>query len=75
MQAEVLSKCRPFVEAFANCSKENGMMVVFKCREQNDEMNKCINDDYSQEKFEKYAIDHGYKLQKSFNQKFWDSLR
>ena len=35
-------KCKTEIENFLACSKEQGLMVVFRCREQNKEMNGCL---------------------------------
>ncbi|CAK4702728.1 hypothetical protein LEN26_009033 [Aphanomyces euteiches] len=43
LNAIALQKCREYTSAFVECSKENGMMVVFKCREQNRVLNECLH--------------------------------
>lgn len=35
LQLQAQQKCAPFFKNFAECSKENGLMVVFNCRIQN----------------------------------------
>ena len=36
------------LQAFAQCAKVSGMLVVFKCREENTAMNKCIREHMTQ---------------------------
>ena len=35
-------KCKDVVESFVRCSKEQGLMVVFRCRDHNRAMNACL---------------------------------
>ena len=46
-----LQKCRDRVENFVECSREVGLLVVFKCREQNADMNKCLRQYTNDEAF------------------------
>ena len=34
--------CKPAITAFVECSKAQGLMVIFKCREQNLAMGDCL---------------------------------
>ena len=38
-----MKMCQARVKKFIECSKEAGFWVVFKCREENKHMNKCLN--------------------------------
>ena len=49
-----LQKCRDQVENFVACSKEVGLLVVFKCREQNAEMNQCLRQYTNDEAFQEF---------------------
>lgn len=49
-----LEKCREFVENFVLCSKENGMLVVFKCRSENKKVNECLKSITNKKAFEVY---------------------
>lgn len=35
LQTQAKKKCDPFFKDFADCAKENGLLVIFNCREQN----------------------------------------
>ncbi len=49
-----LDQCKPKIEEFVKCSKESGLLVVFKCRDHNKAMNECLNSYNTKEKFEEY---------------------
>ncbi|KAL4086654.1 hypothetical protein PRIC1_013716 [Phytophthora ramorum] len=49
-----IAKCRSVSEKFAECAKANGLMVVFKCRENNRELNACLHQYTNAEQFEIY---------------------
>lgn len=38
---EVRAKCKAEVEDFVNCSRREGLLVIFKCREENRKQNEC----------------------------------
>ena len=40
--------------AFAKCAKEQGWMVVFRCREENRKLNKCLEQYTNEEKREEW---------------------
>ncbi|KAF0694486.1 Aste57867_14654 [Aphanomyces stellatus] len=52
LNAIALANCRDKTAAFVECSKEHGMMVVFKCREQNRILNECLHEYTSKEALE-----------------------
>ncbi|XP_060084906.1 COX assembly mitochondrial protein homolog [Ylistrum balloti] len=37
-----MEKCRPEVIAFEKCAKAEEFMMMFRCREKNDTMQKCV---------------------------------
>lgn len=41
MQAEAREICSGVTEAFVNCSKASGLLVVLRCREQSKAMSEC----------------------------------
>ena len=49
-----LAKCDSVIREFVDCSKEAGILVVFKCREQNKGMNACLTSFKNAEAFERY---------------------
>mmetsp|Transcript_4730 Transcript_4730/g.5453 ORF Transcript_4730/g.5453 Transcript_4730/m.5453 type:complete len:109 (-) Transcript_4730:205-531(-) len=49
-----IEKCRDQINAFGKCAQESGLMVVFKCRDFNKELNKCMAIHNSHEAFEEY---------------------
>ena len=52
--ANARQQCDPIVRKFVECSKENGMMVVFNCRQENTDMNDCVRQYSSDEKWKAY---------------------
>lgn len=61
LKNEAIAKCNWAFRDFAECSKAEGLAVVFKCREVNEIMGKCMSDHYNEEVFQKYAAERGYK--------------
>ena len=49
-----LAKCDNIIRDFVDCSKASGILVVFKCREQNKNMNDCLTSYKNAEAFERY---------------------
>ena len=49
----MLKQCKEKVEAFVNCSKAEGLMVVFRCRGHNNAMNACLGRFNTPENWEK----------------------
>ncbi|CAI5725519.1 unnamed protein product [Hyaloperonospora brassicae] len=49
-----IAKCRSVAEQFAECSKANGLMMVFRCRDHNRALNACLKQYTNDEEFEKY---------------------
>ena len=54
LQMIALQKCDHKVRQFAECAKAQGMLVVFKCRGENREMNKCLSQYTNPEAFAVY---------------------
>jgi len=52
--AESRRICDDKVRAFVDCSKENGLMVIFRCREENKIMNECVQNYTTDEKWEQF---------------------
>lgn len=51
---EALVKCKPEIGAFAECAKENGLMVVISCRKLNRDITACMYRHNSDEKFAEF---------------------
>ncbi len=49
-----IDKCRTEINAFGKCAQDNGLMVVWRCRHLNKELNACMAIHNSHEAFEKY---------------------
>ncbi len=61
---EAIKKCEEHLKSFGKCAQENGLLVVFKCRELNKKINVCMVEHNSPEKFEAYLKDHEDELEK-----------
>ena len=53
-----VEKCRTEINAFGKCAQESGLMVVWKCRQLNKEIQNCMSVHNSQEAFEKYKLEN-----------------
>lgn len=51
---EARDQCHETTEAFVECSKANGLMVVLRCREENTAMNACTHKLTSDEHWKEY---------------------
>ena len=49
-----LDKCKSITEAFVNCSKEYGLLVVWKCRGLNKQLNDCLHEYTNDEAFQAF---------------------
>jgi hypothetical protein len=59
-----VDKCREQINSFGKCAQENGLLVVFKCRAVNKEMNECMRIHNSEEEFKKYLEAHKDELER-----------
>ncbi|KAL7452706.1 hypothetical protein ACHAWC_004426 [Mediolabrus comicus] len=46
--------CEDHLKNFGQCAQENGLLVVFKCRELNKKINECMHEHNSPEKFQEF---------------------
>ena len=60
MRAEAQKKCESKFRAFGECAKEQGLMVVFRCREQTKAMSSCMDENFNEEIFRQFLSDNGY---------------
>ena len=59
-----IKKCEPHMRNFGQCAQENGLLVVFKCRDFNRKVNECMHEHNSPEAFEQYLKDNADLLEK-----------
>jgi COX assembly protein 1 len=59
-----IKKCEEHMKNFGRCAQENGLLVVFKCRDLNRKINECMVEHNSPEKFEAYLKEHEDELEK-----------
>ena len=65
LAASARAKCDTTIRAFAECAKEQSMMVVFNCREHNRAMNQCLSAYSTEEAFAAYKARRFDELQQS----------
>jgi hypothetical protein len=66
-QKIAVKACDDDVRAYWVCRQEHGLAVVFKCREENDRMQKCIADfTRDEDAFERYKITRMDQMSDSF---------
>jgi hypothetical protein len=53
-----IERCKDQVQAFGKCASDNGLMVVFRCRDFLKRMNACMEQQNSNEEFQKYKDKH-----------------
>lgn len=61
---EAIKKCEEHLKNFGRCAQDNGLLVVFKCRDLNKKINECMVEHNSPQKFEAYLKDHEEELEK-----------
>ena len=59
-----IEKCSDHLRAFGQCAQDNGLMVVFRCRELNKKINECMHEHNSHEAFERYMKEHSDELER-----------
>lgn len=59
-----IEKCRDHMRNFGQCAQDNGLLVVFKCRDLNRKINDCMMEHNSPEQFEEYLKTHADELEK-----------
>lgn len=59
-----IEKCRDHINAFGKCAQEQGLLVVFNCRQFNKDLNACMAIHNSNEAFEKYKQENEEALMK-----------
>ncbi|XP_030751909.1 COX assembly mitochondrial protein homolog [Sitophilus oryzae] len=50
-----VEKCSQEVEQFTECCKNSNVLMVIKCREQNNNLKKCLTEWYNNEEFKEYC--------------------
>jgi len=59
-----LAKCKDHVQAFGKCAQDNGLMVVFNCRDKSKAVNDCLHIHNSEEEWQKYKTLHQDEIDK-----------
>ncbi len=62
---DTLENCSLQVKAFSECSKAEGLMVVFRCKEFLTEVNDCMAHYGSKDKWEQYKKENSADLEQS----------
>ena len=60
---DAMQKCDIPLKAFSTCAKEEGVMVVFRCREFKKAVDECMAVYNSPERFEIYKREHSADLE------------
>jgi len=55
--ADARKRCDHKVREFVDCSKREGLAVVWKCREENKNMNACVSDFTTDDEWSRYRAD------------------
>ena len=58
LKEEALEICDPEVKAFAKCSSEKGLLVIFSCRDLFHKVNQCLSLNAGEEAWQKYKAEH-----------------
>lgn len=61
---EAMEKCSPYVKEFAECAREQGLFVVFKCRKHLKNMNGCMEEHNGEAAWQRYKEAHKDELEK-----------
>ncbi|XP_029360252.1 COX assembly mitochondrial protein homolog [Echeneis naucrates] len=51
MREKAKERCAEKVQAFGNCCKESGFLMVFKCQEENSALKECLTHHYKDPAF------------------------
>ncbi len=58
-----MEKCKPKFHTFGDCAKANGIMVVFKCRAENQAISDCLDMHGNESSFRQYMSSKGFQWQ------------
>lgn len=64
LKEEAMDICKPYIQTFAECSKEKGLMVVFSCRALWQDVNKCMMVHNSEEAWQKFKKEHEDEIER-----------
>ena len=62
MKDDAKEKCKDYIRSFAECSKENGLMVVINCQDKLKDLNGCMAIHNGEEAWQKYKAAHKEEL-------------
>ncbi|XP_067145356.1 COX assembly mitochondrial protein homolog [Centruroides vittatus] len=68
MREKAKGKCTDEVKEFEDCCKISGFSMVIKCRKQNSELKKCIQNWYENPQFKKLCIEEYLKERSEYRQ-------
>jgi hypothetical protein len=54
LNAIAIKECAPFAKSFGDCAKAQGLLVVIRCRSENNALNSCLHGFTNPESFEKF---------------------
>lgn len=63
MKEDAQETCKPFISKFAECARASGLMVVWTCRDNLKELNKCMELHNGEEAWQKYKAAHKEELE------------
>lgn len=59
-----IKTCNPHLKNFGKCAQDNGLLVVFKCRDLNRKINECMMEHNSEEKFQAFLKENESELER-----------
>eukprot|EP00520_Triparma_pacifica_P008056 CAMPEP_0118661512 /NCGR_PEP_ID=MMETSP0785-20121206/16320_1 /TAXON_ID=91992 /ORGANISM="Bolidomonas pacifica, Strain CCMP 1866" /LENGTH=77 /DNA_ID=CAMNT_0006554959 /DNA_START=134 /DNA_END=367 /DNA_ORIENTATION=- len=62
LNAIAINNCKDKAQAFGDCAKEQGILVVFRCRSQNNALNACLSSYTNPEAFEKFKAKRALEI-------------
>ena len=63
LKEEAMEICDPQIKAFAECSKEKGLMVIFSCNHLFKKINECMSIQNGEEAWERYKKEHANEIE------------
>lgn len=63
LKEEAMEICKPQIKDFAECSQENGLMVVWSCRKHYNAIRECLSVHNGEEAWQKYKEAHKDELE------------
>ena len=70
MREEAKVLCKDYVDAFTNCAKGRTLSLVTTCRNENREMQKCLQEWYFNDEFRGRCTDQYLKRRNEYQEKY-----